>query len=72
MQKRCTRIYEELKYVEQDLHDHLITNEVPPELHLTRWLRCVMSREFDVEQTMIVWDYIFAGIMDASASNTNY
>ena len=70
MSKRCQRIYEELKYVERDLHDHLIANEVPPELHLTRWLRCVMSREFDVHSTVIVWDYIFAGIMDANPNSS--
>lgn len=63
--KRCLRIYEELKYVERDLHQHLIANEVPPELHLTRWLRCVMSREYNVESTLVLWDYIFAGILDS-------
>ena len=36
-------------------------NEVIPELHLTRWLRCLLSREFNIENCLIVWDFIFAG-----------
>ena len=27
-----------------------------------RWLRCVLSREFTIEHTLILWDYIFGGI----------
>ena len=27
-----------------------------------RWLRCVLSREFDIQNTLIFWDYIFGGI----------
>ena len=30
-----------------------------PELHLTRWLRCMMSREFCIESTLKIWDFIF-------------
>ena len=37
-------------------------NEVVPELHLTRWLRCMMSREYEIERTLVVWDYIYSGI----------
>lgn len=27
-----------------------------------RWLRCILSREFDIKNTLIFWDYIFGGI----------
>ena len=27
-----------------------------------RWLRCVLSREFDIKNTLVFWDYIFGGI----------
>ena len=27
-----------------------------------RWLRCVLSREFEIAQTLIFWDFIFGGI----------
>ena len=61
--KRCTRIYEEhLTKLEPNLHKHLMENEVAPELHLTRWLRCIMSREFCLETTLKMWDFIFSGI----------
>jgi len=40
----------------------LVTQDVIPELHLTRWLRCLLSREFSFENTFIFWDYIFAGV----------
>lgn len=33
-----------------------------PELHLTRWLRCILAREFSVENCLILWDFIFCGI----------
>jgi hypothetical protein len=34
-------------------------NEVVPELHLTRWLRCLLSREFALENCLLIWDFIF-------------
>ena len=48
--------------MEPSLHRHLVENEVAPELHLTRWLRCMMSREFCLETTLNMWDFIFSGI----------
>jgi len=27
-----------------------------------RWLRCVLSREFKIENTLMYWDFIFGGI----------
>lgn len=41
-------------------------------MHLTRWLRCVMSREYNVEHTLVLWDYIFAGILDTTRSGNEY
>lgn len=34
-----------------------------------RWLRCVLSREFEIKQTLIFWDYIFGGIQSKHRSN---
>ena len=50
--------------MEPNLHKHLTENEVVPELHLTRWLRCMMSREFCIESTLKMWDFMFSGIRD--------
>lgn len=27
-----------------------------------RWLRCVLSREFEIENSLMYWDFIFCGI----------
>ena len=56
-----------LKTVNKRLHSHLKTNEVIPELHLTRWLRCVLSREFNIENCFLAWDYIFCGVHYSNA-----
>ena len=61
--KKCNRIYHEfLKNIDVRLYQHLMRNQVSPELQLMRWLRCILSREFDIKNTLIFWDYIFGGI----------
>lgn len=76
--KKCNRIYHEfLKNIDSRLYQHLMRNQVSPELQLMRWLRCVLSREFDIPQTLIFWDYIFGGIcsrhrVDRSCKGTNF
>lgn len=61
--KRCNRIYHEyLKNSDQELYNHLIEQEVTPELQLVRWLRCLLSREFVIEFSLSIWDFIFCGI----------
>lgn len=70
--KRCSRIYEEhLKRLEPHLYSHLMANEVAPELHLTRWLRCMMSREFSLETSLKIWDFIFSGIEEGMIASFN-
>ena len=34
-----------------------------------RWLRCMLSREFDVKITIHYWDYIFGGLYLQGSSN---
>ena len=61
--KRCSRIYHEiLKFVDIKLYEHLLANEIEPEMQLMRWLRCVLSREFEPDTTMHLWDYILGGL----------
>ena len=54
------------------MYKHLKENEVAPELHLTRWLRCVLSREYSIETCLLMWDFIFAGIAEGGAESTGY
>ena len=61
--KKCNRIYHEfLKNIDNRLYSHLISNQVTPELQLMRWLRCLLSREFKIENTLMFWDFILGGI----------
>lgn len=47
------------------MYNHLRTNEVIPELHLTRWLRCLLSREYEIQSCLLVWDFIFSGAVSS-------
>jgi len=61
--KKCNRVYHELlKATDTKLYLHLMRNQVSPELQLMRWLRCLLSREFPIAHTLVLWDYIFGGI----------
>ena len=51
-----------LREVDEDLHEHLQTMEFLPELSLLKWLRVLFSREFTLDATLIIWDYIFADV----------
>ena len=31
-------------------------------MYMQRWLRCILSREFTIGDTLILWDGIFANI----------
>jgi len=42
-----------------------------------RWLRCVLSREFTIEYTLMYWDFIFSGIetkhkLDPKSKTTDF
>ena len=58
------RIYNEiLKSEDNELWNHLInTNQISPELQLMRWLRCILSREFSIEVTLQLWEFILVGV----------
>lgn len=60
---RCSRIYHDfLCKKDRELYNHLMSMQVSPELHLMRWLRCVLSREFEIENVLIYWDYMLGGV----------
>ena len=49
-----------LKILDTEIFYHLEKLEVLPELFLTRWLRCMLSREFLLPNTLELWDFIFS------------
>ena len=63
LRKRCFKITNHLmRLVDSDLHAHLQEVEFIPELSLLKWLRVLFSREFNLESTLTIWDYIFSDI----------
>ena len=62
---RCERIFELLSLKDQQLHKHLILNDISPNLFLVRWVRLLFIRELGFEHTLPVWDFIFERISDS-------
>ena len=51
--------YIELKKFDSEIFN-LVNGVADPDLFLLRWMLCLFTREFDVEQVLPVWDIIFA------------
>mmetsp|Transcript_75361 Transcript_75361/g.125182 ORF Transcript_75361/g.125182 Transcript_75361/m.125182 type:complete len:703 (-) Transcript_75361:37-2145(-) len=49
-----------LKHFDEKLHKHLQRMEIEPQVFLLRWLRLLFCREFCLEQTVLLWDALFA------------
>ena len=49
--------YKRFKIIDPDFYEMLV-EKVEPELFLTRWYLCVFTREFKLEQIVILWDLI--------------
>ena len=50
--------------VDRQLYEHLAGNDIAPEVHLTRWLRCMLTREFQLDDLLKVWDFIMTAAPD--------
>ncbi|SCV74092.1 BQ2448_6524 [Microbotryum intermedium] len=49
-----------LATIDPELHTKLDRLGIEPQLYTIRWLRLLFTREFPVEETLLVWDGIFA------------
>ena len=47
------------KMVDPELFKHIKLNEVGMRSFLLRWIRCIHTREFDLEDSFLLWDNIF-------------
>eukprot|EP00923_Selenidium_pygospionis_P052334 GHVN01090504.1.p1 GENE.GHVN01090504.1~~GHVN01090504.1.p1 ORF type:complete len:385 (+),score=46.48 GHVN01090504.1:86-1156(+) len=58
---RCDNIFENI-LPDQDpvLASHLKKQGVQPQLFLLRWIRLLFAREFHIDDTLLIWDSIFA------------
>lgn len=57
-----------LKTMDKDLYTHLVSNEIEPQIFLLRWMRLLFCREFKLEDTLILWDAIFADAKKGGSS----
>jgi hypothetical protein len=56
----CTRIFQKLMEKDYELYRHLHLMQVEPQLFGLRWLRLLFSREFPMEEVLVLWDHIFS------------
>ncbi|GIX64460.1 GTPase-activating protein, putative [Babesia caballi] len=49
-----------LKAYDLPLYNHLQNMEVEPHVFLMRWIRLIFSREFNVNETLHLWDAVFS------------
>ncbi|KIJ68961.1 hypothetical protein HYDPIDRAFT_144455 [Hydnomerulius pinastri MD-312] len=59
--KTCNHIQGTLlKSVDPPLHDALQSAGIEPQIYGLRWLRLLFTREFPMDEAMVLWDGIFA------------
>jgi hypothetical protein len=61
MVRKCHYIHHILlATLDPQLYAHLNRQEVQPTLYVLRWFRLLFSREFHLEDTLLIWDVLFA------------
>ncbi|OKL60659.1 hypothetical protein UA08_04223 [Talaromyces atroroseus] len=58
--------HELLQAADHELATHLRAIEILPQIFLTRWIRLLFGREFSFEDTLLIWDLLFANGLTAS------
>ena len=68
--KECNEItHEKLKIKDPKLYEHFNKIELDIEIVMQRWLKCLLSREFKLEQIKILWDAILADNSEENVFN---
>lgn len=49
-----------LQSIDRELFSYIEAKKTEPQMYLQRWLRCMLSREFNLADTIELWDAIFA------------
>lgn len=61
IQKRINKIFKEyLLLTDKELFNYMLEIKIEVSIFLQRWLRCVLIREFKVNELIKLWDSIFA------------
>ena len=59
--RRCHKVHHQLlQGIDRELFGYIEAKQVEPQMYLQRWLRCMLSREFNLADTLELWDAIFA------------
>ncbi|KAI4836568.1 GTPase-activating protein [Plasmodium brasilianum] len=59
--QKCTYIFHKLlKNSDKLLYNHLISLSIEPQIFLLRWIRLFYCREFQIDDTVILWDNFFS------------
>jgi len=59
--KRCHRVHHRLlQALDKQLYNYIESQKIEPQIYLQRWIRCMLTREFNLSNTLILWDCIFA------------
>lgn len=57
----CNRIWAQLlPLYDPELADHLVGCDISPQIFLLKWIRLLFSREFSFDNTLLLWDQLFA------------
>jgi TBC1 domain family member 5 len=65
--ERSRRIHDEyLGEVDTELANHLRVIQILPQIFLLRWIRLLFGREFNLEETLSIWDVLFAAGLSLS------
>ena len=59
--RKCHYIFHRiLRNADNELYMHILRQKFEPQLFLIRWIRCLLCREFAIENIWRLWDVIFS------------
>ncbi|CAG9322570.1 unnamed protein product [Blepharisma stoltei] len=68
--KRCHKIHHRLlQSIDRELYQHMESQKIEPQMYLQRWVRCMFTREFNMADTLVVWDSLFASLVQPIENN---
>lgn len=61
--KRCHRVHHRLlQALDKQLYYYIESQKIEPQIYLQRWIRCMLTREFNLSNTLNIWDCIFSHV----------
>ncbi len=60
-----------LKHMDLELFRILKLQEVQTKSFMLRWIRCMHTREFDLDNSFVIWDSIFLEFLESESSRKN-